>query len=84
MRKKKIMETYEVNVHLYTLQDVLFALQENGRKFYYPEDINKSIDELLKKIDLPNNPTSQRSQSHWQALRTHGRFQGVREVSRHR
>ena len=51
MTKKKVTEKYETNIHLYTLLDVLSSLQENGRRFHYPEDINKSIDELLKKID---------------------------------
>lgn len=51
MSKKKITETYEANIHLYTLLDVLIALQENGRKCWYPDDINETINDLIKKTE---------------------------------
>lgn len=51
MKKEKIVEKYEANMHLYSLLDILSSLQENGRKYWYPDDINKAIDDLLKKID---------------------------------
>lgn len=38
-------------MHLYTLLDVLISLQENGRKCWYPDDVNKSINDLIKKIE---------------------------------
>lgn len=38
-------------MHLYALLDVVSSLQENGRKFHYPDDVNKAIDNLLDKID---------------------------------
>ena len=38
-------------MHLYTLLDVLISLQENGRKCWDPDDVNKSINDLIKKIE---------------------------------
>ena len=51
MDKKIVTERYETNIHLYTLLDVLSSLQENGRRFHYPDDVNKAIEDLQKKID---------------------------------
>ena len=50
MKKEEITERYEANIHLNTLYDVLSALQSHG-KFWYPDDINKNIDCLIKKIN---------------------------------
>ena len=38
-------------MHLYTLLDVLISLQENWRKCWYPDDVNKSINDVIKKIE---------------------------------
>ncbi len=51
MSKKIIKEKYEANIHLYTLLDVLQSLQENGRKYWYSDDIDESINDLIKKIE---------------------------------
>ncbi len=48
--KKTITERYEANTHLNTLYDVLMALQSIGGKQWYPDDINKAIDDLISKV----------------------------------
>lgn len=44
-------EVYESNIHLNLLYDLLSSLQNNGSRFFYPEEINKEISVLLNKID---------------------------------
>ena len=46
---KEITEKYEANIHLNSLYDVLISLQSNG-KYWYPEEINNDIDNLIAKI----------------------------------
>ena len=50
MNDKIKNETYEANIHLNTLYDILISLQSNG-KYWYPKDVNESIDKLITKIN---------------------------------
>lgn len=50
MKCEIIKETYDGNIHLNTLYDVLSSLQSNG-KFWYPEDISEDLDKLIAKIN---------------------------------
>ena len=50
MSSKKIIEKYKANIHLNSLYDILISLQSNG-KYWYPEDINRDINNLISKIN---------------------------------
>lgn len=45
-----ITETYEANIHLNSLYDILISLQTNG-KYWYPDDINQDINSLINKVN---------------------------------
>ena len=51
MNNKEIIERYEANIHLNTLYDVLSSLQSNGKKQWYPNEINEDINKLISKIN---------------------------------
>lgn len=51
MKNEITKETYEANIHLNTLYDVLSALRANGSKQFYPDDINDEIDKIISKIN---------------------------------
>jgi hypothetical protein len=50
MSKREITEKYKANIHLNSLYDVLVSLKSNG-KYWYPDDINKDINNLISKIN---------------------------------